>query len=349
VYGAMTRLRRFSLLGLAPGLLVALTGCPSLSHRIPRSELRVLSEAPPETRGERVRVVQSLGSADEPPQPVPPVRVGVSVYVAAPIWIGGTPRYHRHRAARPGHTSGGRGRFGGRDVAKGAKEEAKAWLVVAAVVAGALALTEGIRYDGWVKLHPMQPVHLWGPYGEYTWMPLAHVTPDVASWADRAVVRENEGPWQPLGRAPLNRRGFTYSLLFGASEVPVFGADPQAGFLGHIQFGYFPVHEIGVQADIAYSWTEDDLGATIFDGRYSLDVSALPLSAGVFSAGFYGQMGIASLSDDGVSFDEVDYLLGGGGLLQLELTTRLALTARAGLLSVHDETLAEFSAGVSIY
>jgi hypothetical protein len=180
-------------------------------------------------------------------------------------------------------------------------------------------------------------------------MPLAEVTPEVASWADRAAVRQGEGPWTPLGRAPLDRKGFTYSLLLGATEVPVVGADPEAGFLGHIQFGYFPVHQVGIQADIAYGWTSDSQGADIFNGRYSLEVDALPLSAGKFSAGGYGQIGFGSLSDDGVGFDETDTLLGGGGLLQLELTTRMALTLRAGLVSVHDETMAEFSGGVSIY
>lgn len=345
----MTSFRRLPPVALAMASLIPLTGCPSQSHRIPKSELYALSQTPPESRGERVRVIQSLGDSDTPPQPAPPVRASVSVYVAAPIWVGGTPRYHRYRGgpARGGAVGGSR--FGGGGVARAQKEEAKAWLVVAAVVAGALALTEGIRYDGWAKLHPMQPVHLWGPYGEYTWMPLAHVTPDVAQWADHAVVRSDEGPWQPLGRAPLDRQGFTYSLLLGATEVPLVGADPQSGFLGRFQFGYYPLHQFGIQADIAYSWTEDDFNNTIFDGRYSLDLDFIPLQAGVFHAGAYGQLGFASLSDDGTSFDETDGLLGAGGLLQLELTTRLALTARAGLVRVHDESLAEFTAGISIY
>jgi hypothetical protein len=344
----MKSLKSSLLVGVAVAALVPLTGCPGPSYRIRKSELVALSQKPPETRGDQVRVVQSLGSADTPPQPAPRVRGGVSVYVAAPIWIGGTPHHHRHRGPSRVGGSGGGG-FGGRNLAGRQKEDAKAWLVVAAVVAGALALTEGIRYDGWVKVDPMQPVHLWGPYGEYTWMPLAHVTPDVAQWADHGALRSNEGPWQPLGRAPLDRQGFTYSLLLGASEVPVVGSDPEAGFLGRFQLGFFPVHEVGVLADIAYSWTDDSQGATIFNGRYSLEVDVLPLQAGKFSAGVFGQLGLGSLSDDGVAFDDTDTLFGGGGLLQLELTTRMALTARAGLVAVHEETLAEFSGGISIY
>src|SRR5690606_27728348 len=123
-------------------------------------------------------------------------------------------------------------------------------------VAGALVFTEGTRYDGWVGLHPMHPVHLYGPGGEYTWMPLAHLTPEVAAWADAAVVRQEEGPWRQLGRAPLNRRGLTYSLLLGGGEVSLIGDDPQPGFAGHIQFGFFPTQEVGVQLDLGFGWAE---------------------------------------------------------------------------------------------
>jgi hypothetical protein len=347
----MRRSRRFLPIAIALACLVPLTGCPSTNHRISHSELLELSHRPPGARGERVRVVQSLGDADEPPQPAPPVRAGVAVYVAAPIWVGGSPRYHRHGTSSVYRRADGSvvRRSSRGDVARAKKDEAKAWLIIAAVAAGALALTEGIRYDGWVRLHPMHPVHLWGPYGEYTWMPLAHVTPDVAQWAHHGSVRDVEGPWQPLGRAPLNRRGFTYSLLLGAGQVPLLGDDPTAGFLGRFQLGFYPTRQLGIQADIAYNWTEDERGATIFDGRYSLEADFLPFSAGKIHAGGYGQIGFASLSDDGVSFDELDTLFGGGGLLQLELTTRLALTARAGVVAVHDEALFEFTGGVSIY
>ncbi|HKE18542.1 MAG TPA: hypothetical protein VKB80_26875 [Kofleriaceae bacterium] len=335
---------------LALALLVSTTGCPSASHRITRGELIELAQKPPEARGERVRVVQSLGGADEPPSPAPRVHAGVSVYVAAPIWVDGTPRHHGYHGPSSGYHGDGGGSVVRRsNVARGQKEEAKAWLIVAGIVAGALAFTEGVRYDGWVKLHPMQPLHLWGPYGDYTWMPLAELTPEVAEWADHGAVRSDEGPWQPLGRAPLDRRGFSYSFLLGAGQVPVVNAGVDAGFLGRFQIGFFPSQIIGIQADIAYNWTQDDTGADIFDGRYSLELDALPFRAGAVHAGGYGQIGLSSLSDDGVSFDDVDALFGGGGLLQLELTTRLALTVRAGVVAAHDEGLFELTGGVSIY
>ena len=341
-----------SLSCVAVGVLAVISaGCPNENYRLKRGELMALSQQAPETRSSRVRVVQGLGSQDTPPEPAPPVRGGVAVVVVAPIWVGGTPHHHHHHSAPVHHGGGGGGvsKGGGSDLAQSKKESAKAVLVIAAIVAGSLALTEGIRYDGWVAVHPMHPVHLWGPNGEYTWMPLAHVTPEVAAWADKAVIREHEGPWQPLGRAPLDRQGFTFSLLLGSGEIALIGDDPKPGFLGRFQVGYFPLKQLGIQADFAYGWGEDDIGATIFDGRYSLEVDALPLDAGIFHAGGYGQIGLAYRSDDGIQHDDQDTLFGVGLLGQLELTTRLALTLRAGQTWVHDESLSELTFGVSIY
>jgi hypothetical protein len=326
-------------------LAAALGGCLTTSHRIPRGELMALSTLGPEERGERVRVIQSL-AGDDPPAPAPHAGADVHVFVAAPIWIGGTPHHHGYR---PGPAGGPGVPAGGSGLAAAKKSDAKNILVVAAVVAGVLVFTEGIRFDGWARLHPMQPVHLWGPGGEYTWMPLAHVTPDVAAWADHAVVRSEEGPWQPLERAPLDRVGFTYSLLLGGSQIALIGDEPRAGFGSHLQLGFFPRQDLGVQLDLGYGWTDDAGGATVFDGRAGLELTVLPLGAGRLHAGGFGEIGISSRSDDGIQFDDSDGFIAGGLLAQLELTTRLALTLRPGITRVHDESLAELTFGVSIY
>lgn len=343
--------RSLPLLAIA-SLALTSAGCPNENYRIKRSELMALSQQPPEMRASRVRVVQGLGDQDTPPEPAPPVSGSVSVVVVAPIWVGGTPRRHNY-ASGPvhQHSHGGVGgpSRGGGNVAQANKESAKAALIIGAIAATALAVTEGVRYDGWVAVHPMHPVHLWGPYGEYTWMPLAEVTPEVAAWADKAVIRRPEGPWQPLGRRPLDRQGFTYSLLLGSSEIALIGDDPKPGFLGHIQFGYFPLHQLGLQLDAAWGWGDDDFGNTVFDGRYSFELDVLPLDAGIFHAGGFGQIGLAYRSDDGIQHSDQDTLLGAGLLGQLELTTRLALTLRAGQTWVHDEGLTELTFGISIY
>lgn len=325
---------------------LVLQGCPSSAHRIPQGDLAVLAQTPPEVRGERVRVIQGLGRENDPP-PAPRTESGAHVYVVAPIWIEGTPHHHQHSPG-PSHGGGG-GVGGGSNLAENKKADAKTILVIAAAVAATLAFTEGTRYDGWVRLHPMHPVHLYGPYGEYTWMPLAHVTPEVAAWAAKAVVVDNEGPWQPLGRAPLDRQGFTYSLLLGGAEIALIGDEPKSGFGSHLQVGFFPTRQVGFQLDFGYGWAEDDLDNTVFDGRFGLELDVLPLTAGKFHGGGYGTVGISSRSDDGIQFDDSDTYYGAGGIAQLELTTRLALTLRAGFTRVYGETLTELTGGVSIY
>ena len=52
-----------SLLGLA---LLSTTACLSTSHRVSKGELQKLVTVAPEQRGDQVRVVQSIGSSDDP-------------------------------------------------------------------------------------------------------------------------------------------------------------------------------------------------------------------------------------------------------------------------------------------
>ena len=237
----------------------------------------------------------------------------------------------------------------GRTSAKSKADDAKFWIIVAAAVAVGAAVTEGARYDGWVELHPNHPVHLYGWDGSYTWVPLSTLTPETAAWARKAIVRPSEGPWRPLGRAPLNRKGWTYSVLLGSSEVPEIGGN-QRGFTSHIQFGRFASKELGVLLDLSMGWAEDEVGDTIYDSRTSLELQFMPVGVGILHAGVFGQIGLGYRLDDSLKgFDRQGFLAGGGGMLQLELTTRLAITARAGLTSVYGKTTSDFTAGVSIY
>jgi hypothetical protein len=213
-------------------------------------------------------------------------------------------------------------------------------------------VTEGLRFDGWAELHPMHPVHLFGPAGEWTWVPLAQLEPGAVGWARKAFVREEEGPWRRLARAPLDRVGFTYSLLLGTGEVPAYDGVKGAGFLSHIQLGYFPIQQLGLLMDIGLGWRNDETYSDIFHSRYAFEVQVLPLAAGAFHAGAYGQLGAAYRFEDfpdGSGVDRGTFLLGAGALLQLELTTRLAFTVRAGGDLFGGTHGAELTAGLSIY
>jgi len=340
-----------------------LGGCLSSSHRISKSELGKLAQVAPQVRGEKVRVTQALGTQSSPPRQ-DGVQGNTVVVIHSPIWVSGRPHRHGYQDHRPngggvggggvtpsspGKSSGGISNGLGGSVAKGKSDNAKAWIIIAAAAAVGLAATEGARYDGWVKLHPMHPVHLYGPYGEYLVLPLAHIDAPTAAWADHAIVVDGEGPWTKLGRAPLYRKGFTYSVFLGSGEIPVdnFKADP--GFAGHIQFGYFPTPQVGLQLDIGMAWTEDNGGNTIYISRNSLELQAFLAKAGPLHAGVFGQLGLATRFDDGIETSDNSSLLGGGALLQLDLTTRLALTGRVGITRDFGEQSKEIGIGLSIY
>ncbi len=351
-----------SLLGLA----VVATGCLSTSHRIGKRELMRLSQTAPEQRGDSVRVVQNLGYQEGPPR-AERVQTNTVVVVHAPIWVEGRPHSHTHQSAPVGggnttnHTaagnsshSGGNSGSGGSgggfgNVAGAKKDSAKALLIVAAAAAVGLAATEGARYDGWVKVHPMMPVHLYGPYGGYTVLPLSDIDPQTAAWASHAYIREEEGPWLRLGRAPLNRQGWTYSLMLGAGEVPVIDYNADPGFNGHIQFGYFPTRQLGLNLDLGFGWTEDANLQTIYTQRTAFELQGYLVKAGPVHAGLWGQVGVASRFDDGIGFDDTSNLIGAGANLQLELTTRLAITGRVGETRSFGEWAKEIGLGLSIY
>jgi hypothetical protein len=165
-------------------------------------------------------------------------------------------------------------------------------------------------------------------------------------------VREEEGPWNRLGRAPLDRVGFTYSLLLGTGEVPAFDDVKRPGFLSHIQLGFFPLQQLGLLLDIGLGWRTDRDYSDVFHSRYSFEVQGLPLDLGRIHLGVYGQVGTAYRFEDfpdGTGTDRATYLLGGGLLAQLELTTRLAITVRGGADLFGGTHGGELTAGLSIY
>ncbi len=314
------------------------TGCLSNTYSIPKRDLQALAQVTPERRGDRVRVVQRFSTSDRPPEAAP-VQASTSIVVVG----SGGPRRARPRASGHGLGKSGDG------LAKAAKDDAKFWLVLAALSAVGIAATEGARYDGWARLHPMQPVHLYGP-GGYVVMPLAHIDPATAAWANRAIIADSEGPFVALGRAPLNRIGFNYSFLLGATEQPSADGSEKLGFMSHIQFGFFPAQETGIVFDIGLGFRNNQTNNTIIDGRYALELQLLPLRLGSLHAGVFAQAGLGVRLEDGVTNgNRQGLLLGGGAMAQLELTTRLALTARAQATRFYGTAVSDISFGVSVY
>ena len=114
---------------LSLALVLLLSGCLTSTYVVPTPELQRLAAVAPEERGKQVRVVQGYAGADQPPE-APHVGAGVGVIVA-PV---------------PGYNAYPYGPYGYfRPSTKSMKEEAKAWIALAAILGalGSLALAFG--------------------------------------------------------------------------------------------------------------------------------------------------------------------------------------------------------------
>jgi len=379
--------------GLIAAVALGATGCGGITYTIRHDELVRLAEQAPVQRAQSVRVVQDLLGDREMPGINPGIYMvpmlaydpgcsGGAFYVAgadgaaamiscrSTIGVGGGvhmgmgggiggPNPSGGGGGGSGGSGGGGG--GGGGGAGGDKGAAIVLVVAAAVLAVGLAVTEGARYDGDVRLHPLHPLHLYGPDGSYRQVPLALLDPATAAWADEAEVRETDGPYfQTIGRAPLDRHGFVYTLDFGAGGIGRYDGTVDTGYLSHIQFGFFPIHELGINASLALGWTDGNVNVA-FTARYGLELQVYPLSYGVLHAGAFAQGGLSYRSEDVYdatdgsehTFTRHDYYYGGGLLAQLELSTRLALTLRGGFNLLHetgpDPVAGEATLGLSIY
>ena len=329
------------------GSLIA-SGCAANSYQIPPDELARLARTPPEARGQRVRVIQEIVATDVPA--APPVGGETQVVIApqADVAVGVGHRPHRG-GGLGGVNIGGAGNDG--------KAAAIAFLVLAATAMVTAAVIEGSRFDGYAQLHPMHPVHLIGKDGGYTVVPLAWLDPGAVAWADTAVVRPNEGPWRELDRAPLSRRGLAYGMYGGTGSLRSALGDLAMGPAWTVQLGYFPTQELGVFASVFFGWRQNQLDATMFETRYTAELQFLPVQLGILHAGLYGGAGAAYRFEDAVKLsgnqvvtgNEASPALVGGAMFQLDIHTRIALTARLGIADAHGEQMHDAIFGLSVY
>lgn len=260
----------------------------------------------------------------------------------------------------PPARSGGKAGTGGGGGGGGGKDDLVVFVVVVALLAtvGMIA-TEGVRYDGTVAVYPWQGVHLKDVAGQEREVPLAQLTQaDVASTAEAKVMDDEGWGMMRLGRAPLNRQGFSWKMNLGIlhSTCSCLNAD---GVAADIQFGYFPHSMVGILANWSPGGGSDSDDRTFSRHNLSLEAQFFPLSVWRLHLGGFGHAGIMyakqyqhdamTRSTDGPAF-------GGGAMLELSLTTRLALTARFDYTSAKigiDDQLWQgaetFTMGIAIY
>jgi hypothetical protein len=226
-------------------------------------------------------------------------------------------------------------------------------VAVAALAAVGAGVTEGMRFDGDIAAAPQQYVYLQDDRGGERAVPLWALTPADVAGTEKAVLRDDEGYGLVLiERGPLNRKGFSFKVDAGSLSTEVGDTTPW-GFASHIQLGYFPHKRFGLLAGASLAGTTGEDGFA----RHAVTAEAqiFPLNLWRFHLGgaFYGGSAVAPRDLDGGEVWGVP-ILGGAAILEIELTTRLALTARydwsmARTSSSNWAQARSISAGLAIY
>ena len=402
-------------------------GCVSNEYRISRDELQRLAQAPLQTRGAAVQVLQDVGSRrspeiappteqelrqawepvydDQVPPPYPEAatddegagdlrldlegggsggrsrvharglhpRVSGTTGNVGPSPGGGAVHGGPHGGSAGGGSHGhGGGGGGGNMFNGGGGGDAGAALVVVAVLAVVIAAgvaigliaSEGTRFQGKAALAPQQTLYVDHDDGSLSEVALGRLSAADLVHASGAVVKDDEGWGLVLGRRdPLDRRGGAFGLELGASAFNL-GGGHAVGPAAEIQVGGFFRPRWGLMLDVGVSGGDLAIGgaasaaATAADANtlvtrhhVALELQAFPVSLGPFHFGLFGRAGGALAgTSTGV---EAGPLAGGGLLVQLELTSRLALVLRGGVDTAHMNgtwsTAGVATAGVAIY
>ena len=290
--------------------------------------------------------------------PVPPLVPPFPPGLPGPGFAGGPgPRGLPNRAmgrsapAPRGSTPGRVGKSGG----GGGKDDLIALAIVVALAATVgMVATEGARYDGEVAMYPWQPVHLRDGNGQEREVPLAEVAAAEAQATSKAVVMDDEG-WglMRLGRRPLDRQGFAFKMDLGGFHSSNASLDGDGMGFG-LQFGYFPHHRVGVLGGWSIAGGSDSAGKSFTRNNLALEAQVFPVGIWRLYLGGFGHAGI-QYADDAAGGTRNGTAVGGGLLLELGLTARLALTLRADYTSAKIrpdggwQAGELFTAGIAIY
>jgi hypothetical protein len=249
-----------------------------------------------------------------------------------------------HPASSSGGGSGGGFNFSG---GSGNGGDALAILAVVLIVSAAvgtvaLAASEGMRFEGHADLAPEQTVHLVYENDGTRDVQLGALTTQDLAGTKHALVMDDEGyGMRRLDHAPLDRHGGVFRFELGAGRFN-FGDLRATGFTSNIGAGYFPTSHFGLLLDLGLgsgsvdsaccvgaAWTSSSIG------RYSvgLEAQAFPLNLGPLHLGAFGGGGFALVGPAGAR--ESGPQASGGALLELDLTSHMALTVRGGASAAH--------------
>jgi hypothetical protein len=227
--------------------------------------------------------------------------------------------------------SGFRGGNGGGGKSSNDTSDAKALAVLVVVAAVAVtvgaAATEGARYDGKVVMAPNQNVYLKRAGGGEMVQPLDQLAAQDLTGVSSVEVSDAEGyGLMLLGRHPLNRQGFAFKFDGGSMGTRLDGFGGR-GAGANIQVGGFFNKHLGLMLTTSLTGGTDGSTRGFFRSVFGGEVQGFLPGLGPLHLGGFGNIGALNREIDnagstsGMSF-------GAGALIEIELTTRLALDFR---------------------
>jgi len=229
---------------------------------------------------------------------------------------------------------------------------------IAVVAAISLVSSEGVRFDGMAQMSPGQPVHLKQQGGGELVIALGDLTPVSIAGATEAKVMDDEGYGiRTLDHLRLDRRWAPVFKLDAGSMTFASGNATHSGFIADMQFGVFVRPWLGLLLTAGVGGAGDEYGATLTRHTFGGELQSLPLEAGPFQFGGYFNVGAAAIASTAEGSGGVEWgnALGGGLLGELQVTSRLCLTLRAGgNMAYFDRSgttspAATFAAGIALY
>jgi hypothetical protein len=229
---------------------------------------------------------------------------------------------------------------------------------IAVVMAISLVSSEGLRFDGIAQMSPWQPVHLKQRRGDELVIALGDLTPVAIDGTVEAKVMDDEGYGiRTLDHLRLDRRWAPVFKLDAGSMTFARGGGVHSGIITDMQFGMFVRPWLGLLLTAGVGGAGDEYGATLTRHTFGFEAQSLPMALGPLQLGGYFNVGAAAIAStvDGSGDVEWGNAIGGGVLGELQVTSRLALTVRAGANEAFfansgtTSPAATFTAGIALY
>lgn len=314
------------------------TGCVQSAYHLTAKEAERIAALPPEERGQRIRAVQgtlfSLDPAVAPPENsrnTPPAALVLHLNEIESRLLLGYALEHGSSTSSSGSSSGG-------DL--GALEAAGVLFVAAGIATSAVvavAIAEGSRHDGWITIPSDAPLLQVSPDGARTWLTLDQLSREQARQGDFYVYDWHDSV-RSLESAPLDRVGFAYSVQMGTAGLNSTRGSLFPGFGWRAALGYFPWQTLGFSGGLQFahgssSSSSDASRITLTSYRFFVQAESTPLALGPFHLGLYAEAGLGTSLEDplaGPPLRASGLSWGGGGALELELTTRVSANLKGG-------------------